>query len=616
VCWLVLGGAFVVVLGFTLFTILVKEPNARSTAPAEQPIVRNEDDHSAPKAKDPEDELLPAAPAPRTNDSLVRTDEIDRVLGGGFSHPAEQPAPSPAPVEDAPPLPPPPEARPPAPPEPTPQPPAPPKPNPKPKEPDPAPPAPPSAKPKTVNPDVAIEKRLQASESDLREQLLAVPELRLLSDLEVQSFREMEKNEERAARGAVRGQVDYAFNARLNQAMRQAGAKAGLPLQSGPNCRLDPTTATVVQTLSKDLRDLGFVSVPGVPGIQSFVRRRLRNGAAGNQPNVAVGADDLAKQKMKAFKDWCDENRVEKFRGTLATLLQMLQVEDAPTRLLLVRELDKVKSPSAAAVLAKRSVVDLSPEVREAAVAALQNRPTGQYVPVLMQALRYPWAPVADHAAAALRTLKPEGAVPKLVGLLDRPDPSVPVLDPKTRKQSVRELVRLNHMRNCLLCHAPSANDKDGLVRGLVPTPGQPLPRLYYAGQRGNFVRADTTFLRQDFSVNMPVEAATPWPKEQRFDFVTRVRTVKPNEMPEIAAKPGTSPQREAVVYALRGLTGKDGGDSADKWRDLLGIAKDKDATLDKTTKDKKPALDKQGPEKKTPFDKTEQAIPENVPPQ
>ena len=35
---------------------------------------------------------------------------------------------------------------------------------------------------------------------------------------------------------------------------------------------------------------------------------------------------------------------------------------------------------------------------------------------------------------------------------------------------------------------------------------------------------------------------------------------------------------REAVLYALRGLTGKSCGDSADEWRELLGIAKDKDA--------------------------------------
>jgi hypothetical protein len=46
--------------------------------------------------------------------------------------------------------------------------------------------------------------------------------------------------------------------------------------------------------------------------------------------------------------------------------------------------------------------------------------------------------------------------------------------------------------------------------------------------------------------------------------------------MMEIAAKPEGYPQREAVLYALRGITGKDAGKSAEKWREVLGIAKDK----------------------------------------
>jgi hypothetical protein len=361
--------------------------------------------------------------------------------------------------------------------------------------------------------------------------------------------------------------LDYAFNVKLHKAFKQAAVKEGLPLHGG---RLDATTATIVQTLSKALRDMGFVSIPGLPSQVRFGTGRV----------VKVGATTIrngsAKEKVEAFKEWCDQNQVEKFRGALATLLQMLQVEDAPVRLLLVRELAKVKGSGATAALAKRALVDLSPKVRAAAVASLKTRPADQYVPVLLQGLRYPFAPIADQAAVALRTLKPEGAVPKLVDLLDQPNPSVPVLDAKTKKWSVRELVRLNHMRNCLLCHAPSAGPKDGLVRGAVPTPGKPLPPAYYQSITGDFVRADITFLRQDFSVNMPVKSATPWPDEQRFDFVTRVRIFKPDELPKVAEKPGNYPQREAVLYALRGLTEKDAGDSSGQWREMLGIASTK----------------------------------------
>jgi hypothetical protein len=587
VCWLLLGGAFVIVLGFLLFTILVKGPNPPSTAPAEQPVARHEEPTPSP-SDNPENEL-------------VRADEVDRILGGSFKTSAKDeppalpdapppltpPANKPSPLPDVPPPLPQPSAK--ASAKPVDE-----KPVPKPD----APPPPPAVKPTVVDADAAFEKRLQTSAEDLREQLLAVPELRLFSDLQIQTYRETEKTEERTTKRVPRNQLDYAFNAQLNQVMRKAGLKEGLPLLSGPKCQLDRTTATIVQTLSKDLRDMGFVSVPGTP-----VRVRFAGGRVAN-----VGATTIQggspKEKIEAFKEWCDVNKVEKFRGALPTLLQMLQVEDVPTRLLLVRELSQAKTAGATAVLAKRAIVDLSPEVRQAAVAALRKRPADQYVPVLLQGLRYPWAPVADHAAAALRALKPQNAVPKLIGLIDQPDPSVPVLDAKTKKQTVRELVRLNHMRNCLLCHAPSASPTDGLVRGLVPTPGQPLPRLYYAGQSGNFVRADITFLRQDFSINLPVEAAAPWPNEQRFDFLTRVRALPPEEMPEIAAKPGAYPQHEAVLYALRGITGKDAGETSAKWRDLLRIAEDKDANFDKTgTTDpkKRPSLEQTETSKTAP---------------
>jgi hypothetical protein len=236
--------------------------------------------------------------------------------------------------------------------------------------------------------------------------------------------------------------------------------------------------------------------------------------------------------------------------------------------------------------------------VRQAAVAALQKRPAEQYLPILLSALRHPWTPVADHAALALTALKPKGALPQLVDLLDQPNPSVPVLDKRTQRGMVPELVRLNHLRNCLLCHVPSMGPKDGLVRGFVPEPGVPLGNRYYGGPPGgdsataigNFVRADTTFLRQDFSVNLPVKDAGQWPSEQRFDFITRVRPATPAEMTKIPAKPDLNyPQREAVLHALRGISGKDAGSESDKWQELLGIARDKNADHGKPAKDEKP---------------------------
>jgi hypothetical protein len=109
-----------------------------------------------------------------------------------------------------------------------------------------------------------------------------------------------------------------------------------------------------------------------------------------------------------------------------------------------------------------------------------------------------------------------------------------------------------------------------------VPTPGQPLPSQYYESQSGDFVRADITFLRQDFSINLPEKDAAPWPNEQRYDFVTRLRTVSPDEVARLPASSADFPQRDAVLYALRGLTGKDLGNSSALWRELLGTSAEK----------------------------------------
>jgi hypothetical protein len=396
----------------------------------------------------------------------------------------------------------------------------------------------------------------------------------------------------RAASRASRDQerIGYENDLRLHQTLQRTAVRAGLALLSRPNCQLSPPTAAQVAALSKELRDKGFVSIPGVPsgsgatlrlvnarGVVITGRRvtiRGRPIPSPDSPEVPApgsdNADEAAGGKTNEFQAWCDQHRLEGMSATVPTLTQMLQIEDEAKRLLLVRELTRILGEDATAQLAVRAIVDLSPAVRRAALAGLGQRPWGQYGPVLLRGLRYPWPPVADHAAVALRTLQPREAVIPLVDLLDLPSPSAPVLDARTNQYAVREVVRVNHLRNCLLCHAPSAGKDDGLVRGLVPTPGEPLPVQYYESPGGHFVRADITFLRQDFSVNLPEESAGPWPREQRYDFVTRLRTLSPGELTDLPAS-GPYPQRDAVLYALRGLTGKDGGDASARWRELVG---------------------------------------------
>jgi hypothetical protein len=420
-------------------------------------------------------------------------------------------------------------------------------------------PSPPATQVETRDADLAFEKRLLRSEDELRAELHAVPELRLLSDLEIQSLRRQE------TKGVTPS--PYTLNVLLNRGLRQAGVQAGLPIKWGPQCQLDSDSADVMQTLSKDLRRMGFVSVPAIGSSVSF--------ASGKSVKVAgSGLNSSPKEKVEAFREWCDANQIERFSGAMPALVQMLQVEDEPTRLLLVQELSKVIGPGPTAGLAGRAMADLSPKVRETALEALRKRPPNEYLPLLLLGLRYPFPPVADRAAWALAKLKDKQLLPKLVGMLDLPSPALPVLDKNSHMPVIRELVRINHMRNCLLCHAPSADANDGMVRAPVPTPNEKLPAVYYDSSTGrDFVRADITFLRQDFSTNLKVPNAAPWPEEQRFDFVTCLRRVDPKTMRDMTAVASPDyPQRDAVLYALRHISGKDAGKSSAKWRDILSI--------------------------------------------
>jgi hypothetical protein len=117
--------------------------------------------------------------------------------------------------------------------------------------------------------------------------------------------------------------------------------------------------------------------------------------------------------------------------------------------------------------------------------------------------------------------------VPELVALLDAPQANIKVVA-KDKPPVLRELVRVNHLASCKMCHAAGTNSaRDNPVPGAVPKPSRPLPAparasdYYLKGD--DFVRADVTFLRQDFSVTQPVTRHGPWPAEQRFDYLVRL---------------------------------------------------------------------------------------------
>jgi hypothetical protein len=89
----------------------------------------------------------------------------------------------------------------------------------------------------------------------------------------------------------------------------------------------------------------------------------------------------------------------------------------------------------------------------------------------------------------------------------------------------------------------------------------------------------DVTYLRQDFSMLLPVADANPWPEMQRFDFLVRQRPLTDDEARTYRNKlsneqPGAvQPHQRAALAALRELTGRDTEPTASAWRKLLHLA-------------------------------------------
>ena len=320
----------------------------------------------------------------------------------------------------------------------------------------------------------------------------------------------------------------------------------GLPVRKGTDCVSNGKAAEMMGKISREMRT---------------AMKGRRTSSAEVSQSAAIRRDELMVSLVKNSK-WDDETKVP-------TLVQIFQAENAPVRKQVVEQLAALKGEKASAALAQRAIFDLSPEVRQPAVAALKDRPIAEFRSALLGGMRYPWVPVAEHAAEAFVALKDRESALSLAPLLDLPNPMAPVRE-KENKWTVTEVVRINHLRNCLMCHAPSFNRQEP-IRGLVPEKGQPLAEVYYESQRGTFVRADVVYLKQDFSITQTVLNAQPWPERQRFDYLVRKRELSKKEIEEIGAADkersvGEDHHRAAAPWALRQLTGKDAGQRSEDW--------------------------------------------------
>ncbi len=326
----------------------------------------------------------------------------------------------------------------------------------------------------------------------------------------------------------------------------------------------------------------------------NLVRAGLQVGGLIKEGRINSGGPAVANatQFWNSYEQQPRRRNQEDSAAQIAALMQMLAPEETGMRQGLVKKLSDIEGPEATRALARLAVFSVEKEVRQAALDALKARPRKDATEVLLAGLRYPWPAVAANAGEALTTLGRKDLVPQLVTFLDEPDPRAPADKEVNGKATlaVREVVRVNHHQNCLLCHAPG-NTKDvpldrfagstEVVVGEVPTPGLPLkpPSQGYGSSSSPdiLVRVDVTYLRQDFSMKMPVKNAGAWPEQQRFDFLVRTRPVTAAEIKayrkweQKQGKDYLSPNHQAALKALTALTGRKASEpTSQAWRAAL----------------------------------------------
>jgi hypothetical protein len=313
--------------------------------------------------------------------------------------------------------------------------------------------------------------------------------------------------------------------------------------------------------------------------------------------DVIAEVTALLQPFWKRYAELCEQEDVARGRtdketaehiavARVAALMQMLAPEAAEVRLGLVKYLTGVPHVEATKALARMAIYSAESDVRDAALTALKVRREKDYTDVLVKGLRYPWPAVAKRAAEAIAKLERTDLIPELLTALEATDPRLPVMKEEGGKKvaSVRELVKVNHHRNCLMCHAPngSGTPNPHALAVEVAVQGQPLPGPFEGGYRQStpelMIRLDVTYLRQDFSAALPVAEAHPWPEMQRFDFFVRERTLTADEAATYQEKltpkeEGVlSPYHKAALAALREMTGKDAAPTAAAWRKLLNV--------------------------------------------
>ncbi|MFO0863986.1 MAG: hypothetical protein U0744_04925 [Gemmataceae bacterium] len=302
------------------------------------------------------------------------------------------------------------------------------------------------------------------------------------------------------------------------------------------------------------------------------------------------------------------ESEDARIAARVAALMQILSPESEALRSGLIRHLKRLNHPDATLALAKLAIFSEEPSLRAEATSALKSKPGSHYDGAIRLGLRYPRPEIAVRTMELIAKRERMDWADALVKLLEEPDPRDPKLSDDGKSYLVREVVKIRHLDNCLLCHPPARRGSEAMVTGqlsgilwqeFLAAPRKQIPNAggqfgfggYNQGgiagfnrtgfQDGPSVRFDVTFLRQDFSLKLAVTAEEQGVskgaaiKLERFDFLVRTRKLTPAQarqyQKELARDSGEkSPYRIVAHSALRQLTKQDAEPTAEAWRAVV----------------------------------------------
>jgi hypothetical protein len=353
---------------------------------------------------------------------------------------------------------------------------------------------------------------------------------------------------------------------------------AGLPFRVGKDTEMNPVLCKHFPEVSTSLAEYMHPNTTGLSSIFG-VRDALVPTETVSRSSVAMYETSRSPLGLNPRNKPAVKSNTEFLAGALLAK-QRLFALNAEGRMALVQLLQATPLSDVNALLAQVALFAPEPDIRAVALQALSVRRDADYGAVFLEGLKYPLPSIANNAADAIIKLEMMQLAPSIAEMLD--DLKGPIPATVDGRLEVPEVVKINHARNCVLCHSPASLSSPKPLRptafaALVPNPMEPLPsiRPYYGNDDpSKSIRFDVTYLRPDFSLLMAVEGHyAKWPKQQRFDFIVRTRVLRPDEAAAFeAARPflPRSPNREAALRALRELTGEDAGDSSKAWIEVL----------------------------------------------